>query len=229
MTNSTTYNGSAVADDVSGTAFPLDTPGFVIPFIPRGDSATLVYRATILAAGSIANSARTGDSAVSVTNVVYVPPPVGADACSLDFTDAGGTPVAAYARGADVHVLLTDNDANLDTGAVDTVSVVVEDLNTGDYETIVLTELGADSGMFLNTAPLPSSISLGLSVEDGILYVAAGDTLSVTYTDPIYHDFCNATAPIAVPSETKYLYLSTDGQGSPTRTWTESIPWPRAM
>ena len=41
------------------------------------------------------------------------------------------------------------------------------------------------------------------------MYVVGGDTLRVTYTDPLYGTSTNATAAILAPTPNKQLYLST--------------------
>ena len=60
------------------------------------------------------------------------------------------------------------------------------DTNTLDLETIILTETGTNTGVFRNITGLPTSATSGLGQQDGILNVSPGDTLSVSYTDPIY-------------------------------------------
>src|ERR1039457_2284001 len=43
LTNSTTWNGTAIPDSASGTAFPLDTPGYTIPVILSRGTSTFSY------------------------------------------------------------------------------------------------------------------------------------------------------------------------------------------
>jgi uncharacterized repeat protein (TIGR01451 family) len=214
MTNSSMRDAVPVADDLSpATVFPFDEGGYVIPVVPRGGSVELKYRARILASGSIVNAAGQGDQ--TVTNVVEVPGPAGSSPCNLDFTDGAGNAQATYAAGAGIYVTLTDADANTDAGVVETVSVTVQDPASGDLETILLTEVSANTNVFRNLAALPSSASTGVGQQDGTLYVAAGQTLAVAHTDPVFGDVCSDTAIISAPSAIKVLYLSTDGSGSP--------------
>ncbi|MCE9614644.1 MAG: DUF11 domain-containing protein [Lentisphaerae bacterium] len=216
VTNSSFRDGVAVSDDAAppaATRFPLDESGYIIPVLPRGTAVTFTYQALILASGSIANGATS--SGATVTNTVEVPPPAGADPCHLAFTDVVGATVTAYALGADLYVTLRDADANQQTGVVETVDVTVENTINGDLETITLVELAANTNVFRNVAALPSSESTGLSQLDGTLFVAGGDTLSVSYTDPLFADGCNDAVTVTVPSAFKILYLSTDGSGSP--------------
>ncbi|HMP77294.1 MAG TPA: SdrD B-like domain-containing protein, partial [Kiritimatiellia bacterium] len=216
ITNSASRDFVAVPDDVlPDTLFPFDEGGYVIPIVPRGGSTTLRYHARILSSGTIANGATLGGDTVVVTNIVEVPPPEGAAACNLAFTDGSGAPIIAYSAGSSIYVTLNDADANTDTSVVNTIAVNVQNLSNGDVETITLSELSANTNVFRNLIALPSSTSSGLLTQDGTLNVGPGHTLSVSYTDPVFNDFCSDTVLISTPSETKVLYLSTDGSGSP--------------
>ena len=70
QSNSTTLNGTAIPDSVSGTLFPLDTPGYTIPIILRAGVSIFKYRATIVGAGSINNTVSIAGTATS--NLVTV-------------------------------------------------------------------------------------------------------------------------------------------------------------
>ena len=48
-------------------------------------------------------------------------------------------------------ITVNDADLNADTGAVDTVDVQVENEDTGELETITLTETGVNTGVFTGT------------------------------------------------------------------------------
>ena len=64
---------------------------------------------------------------------------------------------------------------------------------------------------------MPSSSSTGQTVENGTLYAVAGDSLSVTYTDPTCPGgTATDTANVTLPMATKPLYLDTDGTDSDT-------------
>ena len=214
VANSSLHDGVAVTDNTApATLFPFDEGGYVIPVIPRGSSIVLKYRARILAGGSIINTA--GQDDLTVTNIVVVPGPTGSTPCVLDFTDGGGTVVASYAAGSGIYATLRDADANTSTTTVNTISVTVQNPSSGDLETITLTELNANTNVFRNLSALPSSPTAGVGQQDGTLFLAPGQTLSVTYTDPVFGDVCSDGAVISTPSATKVLYLSTDGSGSP--------------
>lgn len=213
--NSTSRDGTAIADSPSGTAFPLDESGYLIPIILRSGNTVFKYRATIVAAGSIYNSVSNASYNLVSDNEVEVPPPGGSTAGVIEFTDAGGTSQTTYLAGTSIYVKLTDADADNDDAAVETVQVVVKDTTDGDLQTITLTETGVNTGIFFSTAALPSSTTAGLAQQDGTLYVSPGDNLYVDYTDPEFGDTVSDTATVVAPAMIKPLYLSTDGSGSP--------------
>ncbi|MGA3163264.1 MAG: SdrD B-like domain-containing protein, partial [Verrucomicrobiota bacterium] len=207
VTNSTTLNGVAVPDDGSGTAFPLDAPGYTIPIILHGGTSTFQYLETVVGTGNISNSATLPDFKIVVQNVLLV----GSNSCNLNFTDSGGTPVALYPANGSIYIQLADAGANTSANTVQTVSAVVQNLTHGDIETVTLTETGTNTGVFFNAGGLSSSISAGLSQQDGILNAAPGDLISVSYNNPVYGNSCSANAVIQIPSFTKQLYLSVNG------------------
>lgn len=215
VADSTTRDGSPIADDPGpATAFPLDEAGIVIPILPRGSSTTVHYHATITAAGSILNTALTSYEGVTSNNTVNVPG--GSSPCAIDFTDAATNPVATYLPGATAHVRLDDPDANTNPAAVETVTVLVQNPATGDFESLTLTEAAADSGTFLDLTGLPVSPIAGLSPQDGTLHALPGHTLTVAHTDPLHGETCTDSVSVAgAPAATKQLYLSNDGTGSP--------------
>ncbi len=213
--NSTTRDSVAVADNVSpATVFPLDASGFNIPILPRGQTTTFKYRAVINSPGSISNTVSTSYAGVTSTNQVSVPG--GGTAATISFSIAAGTSTTSYNAGDGVYVTVTDPDANTSATTVQSISVVVKNATTGDYETIVLVETGVNTGIFRNsTAALASSSTAGLGPNDGTLNVFSGNSLTLSYTDPIFGEIASASATINAPVPSKILYLSTDGSGSP--------------
>jgi uncharacterized repeat protein (TIGR01451 family) len=212
VAGSTTRDGVTITDDGTGTAFPLDESGYVVPIIMRGGSTFFTYRCVINSAGSIANTASNANyNLVSTVNVV-VPPPAGATACGAQFTDAAGVVQAVYTAGASIYATLTDPDANNNTSAVESFQIVVNNTTSGDAEFVTLVETGANTGIFRNTTGLATSTTTGTSQMDGTLLVAPGNSLSFTYTDPEFSDSCTGNALIAVPTQNKFLYLSDPSQ-----------------
>ncbi len=215
--NSTTLNGSPIPDSVSGTPFPLDSPGYTIPIILSQGTSIFQYQAQVNGAGAVSNSVNVAGTTI-FSSTILSPPPANGATVTLNFSDSGGNPVSSYQVGGNVFVVMTNAAGNTSSSTVQTISVTVTDQNSGDAETIVLTETGVNTGVFQNIASLPASSTAGLSQQDGILNVAAGDTLKVSYTDPNFGDSATATATIAFPTPSKQLYLgSTSGVQSLNR------------
>jgi uncharacterized repeat protein (TIGR01451 family) len=215
ITNSTTYNGASIADSATGTPFPLDAPGYTIPVILSQGTSTFTYVVRVNASGAVSNNVNIGGTTISAQT--FIPPALTNGATvSLNFTDTNGVPLNAYSIGANVYVTMTNAVGNTSSNSVQTISVTVSDTNSLDLQTITLTETGTNTGVFRNIAGLPTSATSGLSQQDGILNVAPGDTLSVSYTDPVYFDSASNIASILVPTPTKILYLnSPNGTNSP--------------
>lgn len=206
-------DGNAISDDgVGSTIFPLDEAGYLIPIILRGGSTTFTYRCTINAAGSIANTAMNTNYNLTSTENVVVPPPAGSTPCGAQFTNAAGVLQSTYSAGSLVYGTLTDPDANNNAAAVEVITIVVNNTSNGDAEFVSLTETGINTGIFRNTAGLPTSTISGTLQMDGTLLVAPGNGLSFTYTDPEFSETCTGVATISVPTQNKYLYLSDPAQ-----------------
>ena len=213
VTNSTTLDNNPLADDLIGaTRFPLDESGYTIPIILRNGTSTFKYRYRVNSAGAVSNSVNVGGTTLVAQTTITPPPAGGSTACALDFTDSGGTVQSSYAAGANVYVTLADGDKNTASNSVQSLSVVVRNPVRNDLETITLTETGTNTGIFRNITALPTSLSAGLAQQDGTLYIAAGDTLTVTNVDAVYGDTCNASVTIQAPANGKVLYLSSPGQ-----------------
>ena len=216
VTNSTTWNGTAIADNsgpysATNTAFPLDglgSQGYTIPVILSQGSSTFIYQVKVNAAGSVSNSVNIGGTTIFAQTVV--PTAIGASV-TLNFTDTNGVPIASYLAGAKIFVTMTNAVGNSSSNTIQTLSVTVTDTNTGDAETIPLVETGTNTGVFRNVSGLPSSSISGLVAQDGTLYVTPGNTLGVSYTDPVYGDSASTTAVIQIPTPNKQLYLTASG------------------
>ena len=208
--NSTTLNSNSIPDSVSGTPFPLDSPGYTIPIILSQGTSTFQYLYQVNASGLISNTVTIGGTTIS-SSTFLAPPPTTTATVSLNFSDTNGVPVNLYPVGANVFVTMTNAVGNTSSNSVQTISVTVVDTNSLDLETITLTETGNNTGIFRNIVGLPTSAISGLGQQDGILNVNPGDTLNVSYTDPVYSDSATATAAIQIPTPNKQLYLSVNG------------------
>ncbi len=86
----------------------------------------------------------------------------------------------AYHGGQPFYLSLEDQDQNLDPNTPETVLVRVTCAKTGDYELLLLTEDGNDSGIFLGYVLSETS---NLNQRNGILAVATNSTLVAYYVD----------------------------------------------
>ena len=212
VANSTTRDGSAVADSGS-TLFPLDEGGIVVPILQANASTVVKFQVTVIAAGTVVNTANVPNfDGLQASNTIVVPSAGGFTQCTLKLTNNSGTEVN-YLAGDGIYVTVTDGDANTNASVAETMIALVENSATGDAELITLTETGVNTGIFRNTAPLPSSTSAGLGLNDGTLNVQVGNTISVNRIDPVFGDTCSDTATISAPaSPGKQLYLSDPSQ-----------------
>jgi uncharacterized repeat protein (TIGR01451 family) len=214
--NGTTTRDAVAVPDAGSTTFPLDEGGITIPSLLRGVTTVIKFRMKVTTAGQWTNVASTTNPTLSARVTINVPGTVSSP-CTLLFTTSSGTTHTDYQTGAGIYVTLTDADANTNVGTQQTVSVVVQNLSNGDVQTLTLTETGNNTGIFRNTAPLPSSTTLGGLVEDGTIRGVVGDTLSVSYTDPVYGGAaCSDTATFLAATLFKQLYLDTDGSDGDT-------------
>jgi uncharacterized repeat protein (TIGR01451 family) len=209
---STTRDGISVTDKGS-TPFPLDEGGLVIPVLNPKESTVIKFRATIIGTGTITNVVSAdGIPGVSATDVLVVPVTGSSSLCTLEFTNSTGAAVI-YQTGDGIYATVTNNNANTVSGAVETVTASILNNANGDVETVTLTETGANTGVFRNTTPLPTSTTAGLNPGDGTLSVQAGNSLTGTHTDGVSGNLCSDTTTIAAPSLIKQLYLDADGAG----------------
>lgn len=89
--------------------------------------------------------------------------------------------VEAYAIGDPVIISVWDADQNFDPLVRELVPVRVQVASAGDSETVILTESGVDTGMFVGYVLTTSKASV---VDDCILRVTSNDILDAVYTDP---------------------------------------------
>ena len=79
-------------------------------------------------------------------------------------------------------IRLVDADRNVDSGARDTVEVIVRGAGTGDSETLQLRETAPDSGAF--TGHVPTEIATAATAFDCVLQVGLNSRIDVSYVDP---------------------------------------------
>ncbi len=98
------------------------------------------------------------------------------------FLDAGGVPTIGYHAGETIFVQVQDLDRNLDPTGAETVTIVLTNLQTKDSETLILTETGADSGIF--RGGILSTLEL-TGPGNGALTVTADSRIQATYNDSL--------------------------------------------
>jgi hypothetical protein len=86
---------------------------------------------------------------------------------TTEFIDGEGNPTSEYLESSTAWVRVSDADANLDPGTVDTTTVDLSSAIAGDSETLILTETGPDTGVFEGSIEL--ALSSPANVGDGIL------------------------------------------------------------
>ncbi|MDJ0749209.1 MAG: OmpA family protein [Woeseiaceae bacterium] len=83
--------------------------------------------------------------------------------------------------GETAFVRLVDTDQNLDFQATEYAVVTVSNLQTGDSETLQLTETGPDTGVFTGYIPLGGGV---VTPGDCVLQGAPKTAINLSYTDP---------------------------------------------
>ena len=153
-----------------------DVPGVVAAH--AGDSLYAVYQ----------------DQVVDPLDVIYTTTDVAdshtftGEGNALQFIDADGNPVddGEYQVGRDIFVRLEDQDRNVSSDVNDKLLVLVMDRATGDWENVLLTETGPDTGVFENQAGLflqPATSRSEISINNNRLEVFDRDTIEVHYQD----------------------------------------------
>ncbi len=87
----------------------------------------------------------------------------------------------AYNSGNTAFIRLRDSDQNLDYQVVDRVVVTVNSSETGDTETVELSETGVNTGVFAGYIPLASGAAMP---GDCALQTAPRSAITTRYTDP---------------------------------------------
>jgi hypothetical protein len=115
---------------------------------------------------------------------------------TIRFTDAAGSPLSVFRMDSLVFVTLTDTDQNVLGTAVETVTVTIRDPATGDSETLQLTEAGPSSAIFRNLVGLPLSDTIGVGINDGVLFTGAALAIRVDWLDAFNSDTSLDTATL---------------------------------
>ena len=182
ITNSATYNGTPIPDSTSGTAFPLDTPGYTIPIILSGGTSIFQYKATIVGAGSIVNAAGVPGYNITVTNTV----PAIAPAPSLFVSKSILSPVSGVAG---VGQQMQFNLQIINNGNVPLPNVSVTDnypSNLFSYVSANVPPTTAGNGQITWT----NLGTLAIGADTNLIV-----TLLVTNVSPLATNFATAASP----------------------------------
>lgn len=105
-------------------------------------------------------------------------------------------PATQLHQGDPLFIRVTDLDQNLDRNRVETVFVTVTNPANGDIEVLLLTETGADTGIFAAYLPTTRSAVAG---HNGSMSVSEGSILSTRYVDIVDGSDTSATAILVDP------------------------------
>ena len=160
---------------------------------------------------------------------------------AIDTSASAGVFPPAARIGDSLTAFIRDSDQNFSAYASETITVTANNGRTGEYETIVLSENGANGGYFggQDTLPVSGDATFGPSA-DGRIFVLAGDTIVIRYIDPnngsdsiasnpirAHHDSVLATATfpasIRIGDSFSCRILDTDQNGSGVTVETLSL------
>ena len=129
----------------------------------------------------------------------------------LTGVDGAVTVSNVTALGGGLIVTVTDADVNTNPAVADSVGVNIVNDDTGEVEQIVLTETGANTGVF--TATVPTTLAPAGANNDGTLNGSDGDSVLASYTDQL-----DASGATVVRSASGTLSADSDGDGVPNQT-----------
>ena len=216
-------NGSVIVTPPAGTSltFTIDPYGLYVanphPTVPTawlvtvpdlliGNTysfpATLVVPNTAPIGAATINASYQANAANLVTNSTAVQIQNTRTAAVITFMHLNTAnsvyiPAEVYHAGEVIYVQVEDGDQNIDIYSKQSVTVTLADSASGDTETIVLTETGNNTGVFVgNTAStrLPTA-----TPNDGTLSVNVDSTITATYTDKFDNTDVAASAALVDP------------------------------
>jgi len=150
----------------------------------RSDAAGFTHTGTLTLTNSTLDTTRLRLSQITMnTHTVTV------DGSSIytfealgKFSDGTGTKLNTITGGTNLYVTIEDMNRNL-TNTPDTVTLIVTS-ETGDSETLTLTETDNSTGVFRNTVALPVVIAAGNASGNNTLGISATDeNITGAYTD----------------------------------------------
>ncbi len=164
------YPQSAYSNSVSITTVVFGTPSAleVLRYAPSSPSVSLTVSVTPYFDGSGFTPAPAPPDPASGTSInLAVPVPL--------------EPATNFSQGDPIFILLDDPDGNSDPAVADTVRVVIEDAGSAVIETLLLSETGADTGIFTGYVRSGAPVEIA---NDGVLFGYPGAQFSAAYADP---------------------------------------------
>ncbi|MBF0118986.1 MAG: DUF11 domain-containing protein [Desulfobacterales bacterium] len=101
----------------------------------------------------------------------------------IEFQNKDGDPQKRYKIGQDIYIQVKDLDRNTDPDIVETIKIVLKNIETGDQETITLTETGPSTGFFIGS--VKSNEGDAGNNGDGSLTLNEESKISATYEDAL--------------------------------------------
>jgi uncharacterized repeat protein (TIGR01451 family) len=115
---------------------------------------------------------------------ISLPPPIGAQASLGSNAPIPLLPTTMFHVGETIFVKTTDRDQNLDPTVAETIIVTITDTKTGDSETLRLTEIGPNAGIFVGYIPTAAfSTSAAGNSLNGNLSVIEESSINAHYVD----------------------------------------------
>jgi len=182
-----------------GVGTPIDTLLIVVV----GDTSSLSGDGNLISLRfSIADQRTPTSCALSFEGFLFNDGEIGDTTTDGSFTLAGtGGTVDAIPDtifcGDSVTMRVTDADENRDAGSVEQVPGRAENIRTGEEESVSLAETGASTGIFEDSVSTAYSPAKGTD-NDGVLNVAVGDTVRMSWTDSLAGDGTNDTVYVLV-------------------------------
>ncbi|MCB1754195.1 MAG: OmpA family protein [Gammaproteobacteria bacterium] len=121
-------------------------------------------------------------------------------------TDGTITMDSYFVQGDTPNVSVSDADLNILSAEVETIYVMLRNTSSGESEQVLLTETGANTGVFTGT--FVSGAPAVQANNDGVLELGNGDDINAVYTDQL-----DASGATAERTATATVTQDSDGDG----------------
>jgi uncharacterized repeat protein (TIGR01451 family) len=203
-------SGTTLLSYDSAGSIANDEIFWAIPELPPGKTInlSLVVKVPIstplgtsIVNNVIALSPDANSSTASASNTVGAAVPA-----AVLFTDSSGNRVHVYQPDEQIWITLFSPQANRNFGQIDLTVVEVTNIDTGDIESLVLTETGPDTGIFRGDI---TSSEGTVAPGDKVLQVRRDTALRVTYPDPVF--IGQTASDTAMIDPVNHVFDSTSG------------------